>query len=76
MLKAICKGERVSFAPGELVEPVEVVLQMGTPQRGASSYCAAFGGQTKKNQPGAFVATGARAPTECSVGAAQPGSSS
>ena len=61
-INAACKGAEITLVP-PFVEPVEILLQMGS-----EGYCAAFGGRIKKNQNGAFVGKAAVAPARCGVG--------
>jgi hypothetical protein len=63
-IKITCKGPGITLTP-PLLDPVEVVLQMG-----AQTYCAAFGGNITKNESGSFAGKAAAAPAGCGAGAA------
>jgi hypothetical protein len=63
-IKITCKGPGITLSP-PLLDPVEVVLQMG-----AQTYCAAFGGSITKNESGSFAGKAAAAPAACGPGAA------
>jgi hypothetical protein len=63
-IKITCKGPGITLSP-PLLDPVEVVLQMG-----AQTYCAAFGGNITKNESGSFAGKAATAPAACGAGAA------
>ena len=61
VIKAVCKGAIVTIT-APLADPLGVVLKIGTT---SNRYCASFGGNVVRNQPGLFKAKGAPAPSVC-----------
>jgi hypothetical protein len=67
LIKATCKGDQIGLVL-PLSDPVRVILRMGN-----TSYCAAFGGNTKR-KTASFVAKAALGSVDCSAAFYAPGS--